>query len=108
MSKKVKLSEVGFWADCEPEYIEVLAKIDATNDPRLLLPYLNVPDGAKRHFADLFERKQFTARKGQKGRVVRRDPSYLISKNLVLLMYAMGAPGDRQGVEGCESSAMKE
>ena len=23
----------------EPEYFEVLAKIDATNDPRLLLPY---------------------------------------------------------------------
>jgi hypothetical protein len=81
---------VNFWLDCEPEYIEVLLKIDVTNDPLWLLPYLNVPEAAKRHFADLFERKQFTLRKGPKGqRAVRRDPSYLISEKLVELPAAM-------------------
>jgi hypothetical protein len=76
----------------EPEYFEVLAKIDATNDPRLLLPYLNVPARVLPHFQDLFERKQFTRRKGKTGqRSVRRDPSYMISEKLFYLPAVMAS-----------------
>ena len=93
----------------EPEYFEVLAKIDATNDPRLLLPYLNVPARVLPHFQDLFERKQFTRRKGKTGqRSVRRDPSYMISEKLFYLPAVMAEYHEarRKGASVAEAKAV--
>ncbi len=93
----------------EPEYFEVPAKIDATNDPRLLLPYLNVPARVLPHFQDLFERKQFTRRKGKTGqRSVRRDPSYMISEKLFYLPAVMAEYHEarRKGASVAEAKAV--
>jgi hypothetical protein len=76
-----KLSDNAFWLGLPDDLIELLAALDRTKDPKLLLPYLKVPKSALPHFADLFDRHRLKSRS-------RRTPSYLPTENIVRLMLA--------------------
>jgi hypothetical protein len=66
-----ELSDNAFWLnlDFPTGWIDLLDKLDRTKDPRLLLPYLNVPEVVRPHLADLFDRHTLKSR-------TRRTPSY--------------------------------
>jgi hypothetical protein len=80
-----KLSDTAFWLpDLPDEYITLLDKLDHTRDPRLLLPYLKVPEAVRPHFADLFERLAFKSRS-------RKLPSYQRTDKQKRLLMAVEA-----------------
>jgi hypothetical protein len=73
----------GFWLDDEvaDEYVELLEQLDATKDPKLLLPYLKVPDAVRPFFEDLVDRHKLRS-------VSRKMPSYKRSDEMIQLWLA--------------------
>jgi hypothetical protein len=66
----------------------LLEKLDNTRDPRLLLPYLKVPEAVRPHLEDLFERLEFKTRKGRRADAKK---SYRPSDDLIRLKMARDA-----------------
>lgn len=87
--KSQKLADNAFWLeDMSSEYITLLERLDATRDPRLLLPYLKVPAKVRPHLVDLFERLEFKTRKGRRADAKK---SYRPSDELIRLKLARDA-----------------
>lgn len=86
LGKSKKLADNAFWLPEVPEkYIELLDAIDRTKDPRLLLPYLKVPEAVRPHLKDLFDRLEFKTRKRRRADARK---SYRPSDDMIRLKLA--------------------
>lgn len=99
-ARSLSTHTVWFADEIASEFIWLLVNLDRTKDPKLLLPYLNVPKAVMPHLEDLFDRHRLQSK-------ARRIPSYQRTDHQIRLMAALAYIKQRSK-EMSEDDAVEE